>query len=199
MVNIKKGLHENFKSPAAELFLKALGEKFIPILGRKNKAEQLIESSIESGNCFSAEEDGELLGLLAFQSIDGSFLNPSVKVLIPIYGIFRAIIIAINLSMLQHNTKTDELYIEAIAVTDFARGKGIGTKLIDSLTEFAKNEGYIYLTLQVIDTNPRAKELYKKLGFSVIKNSKIWPVNKLVGWPFDEVFLMKKIITKLKY
>ena len=97
--------------------------------------------------------------------------------------------------MLQHKTKTGELYIEAIAVTEFARGKGIGTKLIDSIIKFANNKGYICITLQVIDTNPRAKELYEKVGFSVIKNSKIWPVNKLVGWSFTEVFLMQKTIS----
>ena len=194
MLNINKGLSENFKSPAAELFLEALSEKFIPILGRKDKAKRLIESSIEPGNCFYIEEDGKLLGLLAFQTTEGSFLNPSLKELIPIYGIFRAILKAINLSLLQHKTKTGELYIEAIAVTDFARSKGIGTKLIESITEMAVNKVYNCLTLQVIDTNPRAKELYKKLGFTIINNSKIWPVNKLVGWPFCEVLLMKKLL-----
>lgn len=64
------------------------------------------------------------------------------------------------------------------------------------MTEFAMNNEYNCLTLQVIDTNPLAKELNEKLGFSVIKNSKIWPVNKLIGWSFSEVFLMQKIIGK---
>jgi ribosomal protein S18 acetylase RimI-like enzyme len=194
MIIINEGLPDKLKRSAAELFLEALSEKFIPILGRKDKAKRLIESSFEPGNCFYAEEDGKLLGLLAFQTIEGSFLNPSLKVLIPIYGILKAIIKAINLSMLRHKTKTGEFYIEAIAVTEFTRGKGIGTKLIETMTEFAMNNEYNCLTLQVIDTNPRAKELYEKLGFSVIKNSKIWPVNKLIGWPFCEVFLMEKLL-----
>ncbi len=196
MVIINEGLPDKLKSPAAELFLEALSEKFIPILGKKDKAKKLIELSIEPGNCFYAEEDGKLLGLLAFQTKEGSFLNPSLKELIQLYGIYKAIFKAIGLSMLQHKTKNKELYIEAIAVTEFARGKGIGTKLIEALTEFAHNQGYKYLTLQVIDTNPRAKELYEKLGFSVIKNSKIWPFNKLIGWPFDGVFLMEKTINE---
>ncbi len=98
--------------------------------------------------------------------------------------------------MLKHNTKTGELYVEAVAVTEFARGKGIGTKLFAPLIKFAKNKGYSCITLQVIDTNPRAKELYEKVGFSVIKKSRIWPVNKLVGWPFNVVFLMKKSISE---
>ena len=196
MIIINEGLPVKFKRSAAELFLEAFSDKFIPILGRKDKAKRLIEFSIEPGNCFYAEEDGKLLGLLAFQTIEGSFLNPSLKVLIPIYGFLISIFKVFNLSMLQHKIKTCELYIEAIAVTDFARGKGIGTKLIETMTEFAMNNEYNCLTLQVIDTNPLAKELYEKLGFSVIKNSKIWPVNKLIGWPFSEVFLMQKIIGK---
>ena len=194
MIIINEGLPEKFKSSAAELFLDALGEKFIPILGKDDRAKQLIESSIEVSSCVSAEEDGKLLGVLAIQTMDGSFFNPSLKELIFSYGLFRAIAKAINLSMLKHNTKVSELYVEAVAVTEFARGKGIGTKLFDSMIKFAKNKGYSHITLQVIDTNPRAKELYKRIGFSVIKKSRMWPFNKLVGWPFDEVFLMKKSI-----
>ena len=54
MVIITKGLPDKLKISATELFLEALSEKFIPILGRKGKAKELIELSIEPDNCFYA-------------------------------------------------------------------------------------------------------------------------------------------------
>ena len=58
MVIITKGLPDKLKISATELFLEALSEKFIPILGRKGKAKELIELSIEPGNCFYADQPG---------------------------------------------------------------------------------------------------------------------------------------------
>ncbi len=65
---------------------------------------------------------------------------------------------------------------------------------METMSQYAIKKEYNCLTLQVIDTNPLAKELYNNFGFSVIKKRKIWPANKLVSWPFTEVFLMKKVI-----
>jgi len=193
-MNIKKGLPERYNGFAAEFLLNALGEKFIPILGKKSNAQKLLQSSINSKNCFCVEEDGNLLGVLAFQTIEGSFINPSLKILFSIYGFFLGTMKAIGLSMLQHKTKARELYVEAVAVSESARGKGIGTKLFDSVFEFATNNGYGFITLQVIDINPRAKDLYEKIGFTVIKRSSVWPMNRIISWPFKEVFLMKKML-----
>ncbi|MCD4669149.1 MAG: GNAT family N-acetyltransferase [Actinomycetia bacterium] len=192
---INKGLPGKFKDSAADLFLNALGEKFIPILGEKNKAKEAIELSINQDNCFSAENESKLLGFLAFQINETSFLNPSLAILISVYGLFSGILKAIGLSMLEYKTNSNEIHIEAIAVDESARGKGIGTKLLDAIFQLASEKRYKTITLEVIDINPRARELYERIGFEVVKQSRIWPLNKLIGWPFNKVFLMKKEIS----
>jgi ribosomal protein S18 acetylase RimI-like enzyme len=189
---INKGLPENYKNSVANLFLSALGEKFIPILGENNKAKQLLELSINQANCFSIENESELLGFLAFQINKTTFLNPPLTTIISLYGVFGGILKAIGLSILRHKTESNEIYIEAVAVNELARGKGIGTKLFDAIFQLANEKGYNNITLDVIDINPRAKELYERMGFEVVKQSKVWPLNKLIGWSFNEVFLMKK-------
>ena len=63
MVYIQRGLSPELLSSAANLFLTALGEKFVPILGNEANAIALVESSIVSTSCLSAEEDGKLLGV----------------------------------------------------------------------------------------------------------------------------------------
>ena len=194
MVYIQIGLSPELVSSAANLFLTALGEKFVPILGNEANAIALVESSIVSTSCLSAEEDGMLFGVLAIQTNKQSFLDPDFKDLRAHYGIVGGIIRAVALTLLQHSTKPKEIYIEGIAVADFNRGKGVGTKLFNELMIFARSQGFERVTLQVIDTNPRALKLYERLGFTIEKRSKVWPVNRMIGWHFSEPIFMGRVI-----
>lgn len=48
------------------------------------------------------------------------------------------------------------------------RGSGVGSALIRHGIEWARNQGVEALLLGVLDTNPRARALYERLGFQVI-------------------------------
>ena len=194
MVSIHKGLPPELVGSASELFLSALSEKLVPILGDDSKATALLESSIMVTSCFSALKDNKLLGVLAIQTEDQNFLNPSFKDLSTRYGFLGAIVKGVALHLLQHKPKPQELHVEGIAVVDFARGKGIGTKLFKELTSFAQTQNFNKITLEVIDTNHRALQLYERLGFTIQKRSKVWPVNKIIGWPFNETIFMEQTI-----
>lgn len=58
--------------------------------------------------------------------------------------------------------RTPEL---AIAVVPNARGKGVGTLLLDALLERARAEGYPSVSLSVDRANAGAIELYERYGF----------------------------------
>lgn len=167
----------------------------MPILGDKTKAIAFFTSSISPANCLSAVEDGKLLGMLAMQTGKQGFLNPNYETIKTHYGLIGGIIKSAGLTLLQHHPKPKELYVEGIAVEEFARGKGVGTKLFDALMVLAVSEGFETTTLQVIDTNPRAQKLYERLGFTVKKRSKIWPINKIIGWDFNESIHMSKRVS----
>jgi ribosomal protein S18 acetylase RimI-like enzyme len=87
-----------------------------------------------------------------------------------------------------------EIHIECIAVARSAQGTGIGTRLLNELFSHASNESIQKVTLEVINTNTKAKSLYERLGFCIEKTSNIWPLNKIIGWSFDKVFKMSKSI-----
>ena len=56
-----------------------------------------------------------------------------------------------------------------ISVRKSAWGKGIGTMLMENLLSFAKNSAHAEIvSLQVRSDNDRAKNLYRKFGFSSI-------------------------------
>ncbi len=170
---VRKTLPEEYRNSAVKLLLNALGDKFTPILGENNKAKQLLGLSINKDNCLLVENEIGLLGFLAFQIKETNFLNPIMKDLISVYGLFGGMKKAIGLSLLKNKTKSDEIYIEAVAVSEFSRGMGIGTMLLDALFVFSKEKGCKTITLEVIDTNIRAIELYEKTGFKIVQQNNI--------------------------
>lgn len=60
--------------------------------------------------------------------------------------------------------KGQRMYLEDIIVTQTARGKGIGTLLINRLIEEAKEKKFKGIVWQVLDWNQPAINFYKKFG-----------------------------------
>ncbi len=58
------------------------------------------------------------------------------------------------------------LYIDDICVDEAARGKHIGSVLFESVSEYAKKEGFYNITLNVWSCNPDAINFYEAMGLS---------------------------------
>lgn len=194
MIEIQNRLAIEHKNSATKLFLDAFGSKFFPILGKGEKTQNLIESTINSYQCISALENGKLVGILAIQCGNKSFVDISFAELKAVYGPVKGLLKLALLSLFDYQPIDKEVHIECIAVDHSSRGKGIGTKLLDELFLQYKKNGAQKVTLEVVDSNPKAISLYKKIGFVVEKHTKIWPINKIVGWPFNDVIKMYKSI-----
>ena len=63
-----------------------------------------------------------------------------------------------------HVPEEAECYVDHIAVTEDARGMGIGTQLLNWADEKARERGASKITLRVVRGNP-AKRLYEKQGY----------------------------------
>ena len=59
------------------------------------------------------------------------------------------------------------------------RGKGIGKLFLDSMAEYAKENGYCRINLEVRDDNINAQKLYKKSGYANCKPSMFFWEKKL--------------------
>ena len=57
------------------------------------------------------------------------------------------------------------LNIHDLAVLPAWRGKGVGRALLEAVEERAGRRGCCKLTLEVTDANPRARQLYQRVGF----------------------------------
>ena len=75
-------------------------------------------------------------------------------------GAARAVLV---LALFHRKLTAGQLLMDGIAVSPKMRGRGIGTKLLRRLEQYARNEGYESLRLDVIDTNPAARRLYERV------------------------------------
>lgn len=61
------------------------------------------------------------------------------------------------------------LYIDDLCVDETCRGHGVGKALYDYTVQYARQNGYYNLTLNVWACNPSAMQFYKKCGLQVQK------------------------------
>ena len=59
----------------------------------------------------------------------------------------------------------DQAHVTNIAVRRDCRGRGLGRMITRALMQYASNLGAEYLTLEVRQSNVKAQNLYKSLGF----------------------------------
>ena len=69
----------------------------------------------------------------------------------------------------RHTLQPGEVHLEQIGVSEQARGRGIGKKLMAWAHTTARDAGATFISLEVISVN-RAKRLYKCEGYAVTSN-----------------------------
>ena len=72
-----------------------------------------------------------------------------------------------------HLTTADDYYdatptahVADVVVAGDAAGRGVGTALMERAEQWAREQGFAMLTLNVFTANRRARDLYAKLGFA---------------------------------
>ena len=56
------------------------------------------------------------------------------------------------------------LYIDDICVNEASRGRHVGKALYEHVLEYARNEGFYNITLNVWNCNPSAQAFYERMG-----------------------------------
>ncbi|KPL04551.1 MAG: hypothetical protein AMJ90_00460 [candidate division Zixibacteria bacterium SM23_73_2] len=82
-----------------------------------------------------------------------------------------------------------ELQIANIAVEKDFRRKGIGTKILERITDYARDKSCLKITLDVRESNQGAIDLYNKFGFKIVGRRK-----KYYRFPVEDSLIMEKIL-----
>lgn len=187
-------LPDKYKVSALWLYLNALNDIFKPVLGDDDRAQEALIRDLDTQHCLIATCNQKPVGILGVGNRKGSFLNPTLKTMVGVYGAIQGTLRLCGLALLHHPTKPGEFYVEGVAVSEEMRGQGIGSRLFSQLEKMVLKKGAGTISLEVVDTNPKAKALYERLGFRAIKQKKIWPVNWFIKFNFrSTTFMIKKI------
>ena len=76
-----------------------------------------------------------------------------------------------------HTYDDGAFYVEFLAVDEAHRGQGIGSKLLQALEDRARARDATQLAIDVARRNKGAQRLYKRIGFTTIRQ---WPKTRLV-------------------
>jgi ribosomal protein S18 acetylase RimI-like enzyme len=187
-VVIRRGLPAYLRADAAALFEEAFGEKLRTALPNPQLQAAALERTLRPDHIVAALRQGELLGMVGLSAADGPYhggviatteVFGELRTLLGTIGAARAVV---GLAMGQHRPENGELYVDGVAVAPAARGGGIGTRLLDEVATIAREDGFRWVRLDVVDTNPRAQQLYERLGYRVTKVQTFRYMRRFIGF-----------------
>lgn len=144
------------------------------------KLKNLVENDytvFSHKNILVFKKDSHLInGILLFYNpklIDKKRENDAYSREFSIIELLKLWVKSIILKSINDKSEMDGIYIQNISVDALARGEGIGTKLMNFVNEFALQNGYSSLWLDVAYNNPKAKKLYEREGFIEVSKHNI--------------------------
>lgn len=173
---------------AAALFEAAFADKLRSSLPDSASMAAALELSFRPDHIVAAIEEETLVGMVGLSAAAGPYRGGVIKgteafgplrELLGLVGAARAVV---GLAMGQHRPEPGELYVDGIAVDGSMRGRGIGTKLLAEVRSIAGEDGFRWVRLDVVDTNPRAQQLYQRLGFRVTNVETFGYLRRFIGY-----------------
>ena len=173
-VSLRIGLPLHLRAEAVQLYWQAFGGKLGRVMGPEPLALRFLTRVLRGDHAIVAlDAKGALLGMAGFKTPAGSFAGGEMADVLAIYGRFGAAWRLPLLWMLGHEVDNDRFLLDGICVARGARGRGIGSALMQAIEAEAVARGYEQVRLDVIDSNWRAKALYLRLGYAVEKTDDI--------------------------
>ena len=182
-------LPDDLADDAAALYLSALADTLIPVYGSGSRARRALACGFNRHMCITAVEKDRLVGILGIQTAAVGFMGVTVNMLQPFYGTLGSLWRMALLVFLNHSPMADEAYIDGVVVSPSYRGRGVGSRLIAALEAWATGQGLSIVCLEVVDTNPRAENLYRRIGFEAVREQTVWPVGNLFGFRSSTVMV----------
>jgi ribosomal protein S18 acetylase RimI-like enzyme len=192
VVTVLRSIPAGAERRAAELYWDAFGRKLGPALGPADKAMPFLAAHLNADRAVCALLDGQLVGLAGYQLGGRGLTGGSAAAVLRAYGHVRGIHRLLLLALFERRPAPGQLVMDGIAVDARTRGRGVGTLLLEEVAAVAAEQDCREIRLDVIDTNPRARALYERRGFTPVRTEHTPYLRKLLG--FGAVTTMRRAV-----
>lgn len=176
---------------ATALYCEAFTAKLTPFLGAPERAARVLAGGVSADRAYVAMQGDAVLGIAGFKVDGRGLFEPGLWSLVSEYG-WSAPARILGLVLLERAERPDVLLMDGIAVGAAARGKGVGTRLLQAIEEHARALNKRSIRLDVINTNPGARRLYERVGYQAGKTRTLGPLTRL--FPFQSSTEMQKLL-----
>lgn len=168
-MQITRGFPATDRPAIAALYWEAFGQKLGRTLGPRAKGLDFIAAVLSPDHAICARDlDGTLLGVAGFKTHKGALVDATFTDMARVYGWIGAGWRGALLSLLERDTEDRRFLMDGIFVAPHARGRGVGSRLLEAIALEAARRGYAEVRLDVIDANTRARALYERRGFHAV-------------------------------
>jgi ribosomal protein S18 acetylase RimI-like enzyme len=189
-IHIYQGLYPEHLQNAAQLYFESFRRQVSPILGVNERAVAFIRQAFNPQQALTAILDGKLAGFAGLQYSGQTFMQLHLSQFIQRFGWLLGRIRFSQATLFEQPLQDEgQLLIESIAVDPAFRGQGVGTSLINAVTEFAGNKGFHAVHIKVPNTAPALYKLSRRLGFNYVSTQ---------SWEFLRPFNITTFVTLTK-
>lgn len=182
-LEIRFGIPKNQRTEVAKIFYESFGSKFNLMFGNKQKAISLVASSLDDKKTVVALKNGLVVGYAGLHYFNKSYMEINLHKVVKIFGLATFRVILVGGFFLLTKVGSKELHLESLAVSSKHRNQGIGHKLLQFTVDYGRSKKFSQIHLEVIQTNPKAKRLYERIGFKEVKVQKVpFPFSNLLGF-----------------
>ncbi|MFH9426136.1 GNAT family N-acetyltransferase [Streptomyces sp. NPDC017529] len=181
-VTVRRGVPAGSERRAAELYWEAFGRKLGPALNPPDKAVPFLAAHLNTDRAVCALLDRQLVGLAGYQLGGRALTGGSARAVLRTYGHLRGLRRLPLLALFERHPAPGQLVMDGIAVDPGIRGRGVGSLLIEEVAAIAAEQDCREIRLDVIDTNPRARALYERRGFTAVRTERTPYLRRLLGF-----------------
>lgn len=169
-LRVSRGISPETTDAVARLLLAAFPLKVRHELAPSTPEQgcRLIAASIEPSLGWVALGGGGItLGVIGVDTREAHFQRHRYRVLAREFGYAAAIPrwLMATVERVLTRPQRRQWRVAVLAVSEEARGLGVGTRLLDAVIEAAREADMRTVGLEVVDSNDRALRLYERMGF----------------------------------
>jgi len=152
-------------------------------------ARVFAEAALAGGDAWVRDDErGRALAVITFQGRKRPFLAHLDTSLLRRIRPLRRALRAMAFLTLFHavDFPASELYLETLAVHPDAQGRGLGRALLDFADDEARRRGRSSLSLYCVRDNTRARALYVRHGYRLVRSEDLWWCGGLLGFRYTD-------------